>query len=237
LVILASVLSLKAKIREPKENLEKMRKAGELPAVLYGLGVEATPISVPLVEFKKVWHQAGESSTVKIVTPKTAVDVLIHEIQHNPVTGEPIHADFLAIDVNRKIKVEIPLEFVGVSSVVKSGLGILVKVLHEVEVEALPKDLPHSLTVDISKLENLDSQILASDIHLPKEITLLTKTTEVVASITEQKEEKFEEPVPVDLSAIEVEKKGKQDLPAQAGGEGETVETAPETKPEEKKGK
>jgi large subunit ribosomal protein L25 len=226
------MLALKAKIRDVKEDLEALRKGGELPAVFYGAGKESTSISIPIVEFKKVWQKAGESSTVKISTPGGEVDTLIHEVQVDPVTDEPIHVDFLVIDMNKKIEVKVSLEFTGISEAVKSGLGTLVKVLHEVEIEALPKDLPHNLAVDISKLENLNSQILVSDIELPAGVVMITKGSEVVASIAEQKEEKEEVVAPVDLSEIEVEKKGKKE---EEGAEGEIkTETAPA---EDKKGK
>lgn len=224
------MLALTAKIRDIKENLDKLRKAGELPAVFYGMGNKSTPISISKIEFKKIWRKAGESSTVKITTPKAVIDVLIHDVQVNPVTDEPIHVDFLVIDINKAIKVEVPLEFIGVSEIVKSGLGTLVKVLHEVEVEALPADLPHNFTIDISSLVGLDSQILVSDIILPKGIKMITKTDEVVASVVEQKEEKEEVIAePVDLSAIEVEKKGKKEE------EGAEIPETPTEKTEGKK--
>lgn len=212
------MLALTAKIRDIKDNLDVLRKAGELPAVFYGMKNESTPISVSKNEFKKIWRKAGESSTIKITTPKGVIDVLIHEVQVNPVTDEPIHVDFLVIDMNKEIKVGVPLEFTGISEVVKGGLGTLVKVLHEVEVEALPKDIPHTFIIDISSLVGLDSQILVSSITLPKGVKMITKGEEVVASIAVQKEEK-EEVAPVDLGAIEVEKKGKKDLPPGEGGE------------------
>lgn len=210
------MLSLKAKIRDLKENLEQIRKEGWIPSVFYGAGKESTPITVLKSEFEKIWGKAGESSLVKISLPAQAdipreeVDVLIHEVQMDPVRDEPIHIDFLAIDVKKKIKVDVPLEFTGVSEAVRSGFGILVKVLHETEIEALPTDLPHKLVVDISQLATLNSQIFVSDIKLPNGVTMITKGTEIVASITEQKEEKEETPL-VDLSAIEVEKKGKKE--------------------------
>ncbi len=204
------MLALTAKIRDIKDNLDVLKKGGELPAVFYGMGNESTPISISKIEFKKIWRKAGESSTVKITTPKATIDVLIHDVQVNPVTDEPIHVDFLVIDMNKTIKVEVPIEFIGISEAVKTGLGTLVKVLHEVEVEALPADLPHSFEVDISSLIGLDSQILVSDIFLPKGVKMITKEDEVVASIAEQKEE-VEEVAPVDLTAIEVEKKGKKE--------------------------
>jgi large subunit ribosomal protein L25 len=204
------MFTIKAKKRDIGANLEILRKGGEMPAVFYGMGKESTPISVSIIDFKKIWRDAGESSTVAVSTPEGDLNTLIHDVQVNPITDEPIHADFLVIDVNKAIQVNIPVEFEGVSNAVKGGLGTLVKVLHEVEVEALPKDLPHNLVVDISKLETVDDQILVSDIVLPKGVTMITPREEVVASIALQKEE-VEESTPIDLSAIEVEKKGKKE--------------------------
>ena len=204
------MLTLKAKMRGIKEDLKALRKGGELPAVFYGMKKPATSITISTVEFKKAWNKAGESSAIKVSTPEGDVDVLIHEVQVDPVTDQPTHVDFLVIDMNKTVQVGVPLEFTGVSGAVKGGLGNLVKVLHEVEIEALPKDLPQNLIVDISTLDTVDSQILVSDIKLPTGVTMVTKDTEVVASIAVQVEEK-EETTPVDLSAIEVEKKGKKE--------------------------
>lgn len=224
------MLVLKAKNRNIKESPAKLRKTGELPGVFYGAGKKSTPISVSAIDFKKILEKAGESSAIKISVPEGEVDALIHEVQTDPVTDEPIHIDFLAIDMSKKIKVEVPLEFTGISEAVKSGLGTLVKVLYEVEIEALPKDLPHNITADISKLDTLDSQILVSDLNLPAGVAMITKENEVVASIAEQVEEKEEVVAPpVDLSAIEVEKKGKKE---EEGTVEEAVAPAKEEKAE-----
>ncbi len=205
------MFAIKAKTRKAGANLGVLKKGGEIPAVFYGMGKTSTPISISTNEFKKIWRDAGESSTVTVTIPEGKIDTLIHEVQVDPVTDEPIHVDFLAIDINKAIKVKIPLEFTGVSEAVKSGLGTLVKVLHEVEVEALPADLPHNFSIDISKLNTLQDVILVSDISVPKGVTMISKDTDVVASVAEQKEEKEEVAAPVDLSAIEVEKKGKKE--------------------------
>ncbi|MFZ3011828.1 MAG: 50S ribosomal protein L25 [Minisyncoccia bacterium] len=205
------MFAIKAKTRDASVKVDALRKSGEIPAVFYGAGKETTPISVETIEFKKVWREAGESSAVKITTPAGNIDALIHEVQVDPITEEPIHVDFLAIDMKKKITVKVPLEFDGVSNAVKSGIGNLVKSIHELEVEALPADLPHSLSVDISKLETLKDQIFVYDVELPSGVTLVSNPSDVVASIIEQVEEKEEVVVPVDLSAIEVEKKGKKD--------------------------
>ena len=145
-----------------------------------------------------------------ISSPSGNIDVLIHEVQVDPVTDEPIHVDFLAIDMKKKITVQVPLEFTGVSNAVKSGIGNLVKVLHEIEIEAMPADLPHGLIVDISKLETLEDNIIVSDIKLPAGVLAITAGIDVVASIIAQVEEKEEVVAPVDLSAIEVEKKARK---------------------------
>lgn len=214
---------INAKKRTEAEKVDALRKGGELPAVFYGAGKETTSISVPIIEFKKVWRDAGESSAVKISLGEGKdIDALIHEVQVDPITDEPIHVDFLAIDMKKKIKVNVPLVFEGISNAVKSGLGNLVKVLHEVEIEALPSDLPHNLVVDISKLETLNDQIFVSDIKIPSGVVVIDSPTEVVASIVEQVEEKEEVAAPVDLSAIEVEKKGKKEEEGEAGAEAAT---------------
>jgi len=205
------MFAIKAKTRDASVKLDALRKEGEIPAVFYGAGKETTSISVGKIEFKKVWREAGESSAVKITTPTGIIDALIHEVQVDPITEEPIHVDFLAIDMKKKITVNVALEFIGISNAVKSGIGNLVKSIHELEVEALPADLPHSLSVDISKLETLNDQIFVYDVELPAGVTLMSNPSDVVASIIEQVEEKEEEVAPVDLSAIEVEKKGKKD--------------------------
>lgn len=211
---------IKAKKRTGEEKIDALRKSGETPAVFYGAGKNTTSICIPTVEFKKVWRNAGESSAVKISMGTTGgdIDVLIHEVQVDPITSEPIHVDFLAIDMTKKITVGVPLVFEGISNAVKAGIGNLVKALHELEVEALPADLPHDLVVDISKLQTLDDQIFVSDVRLPAGVTIVNEATDVIASIIEQVEEKEEE-VPVDLAAIEVEKKGKKDEEGEEGAE------------------
>ena len=225
------MFAIKAKKRDLKDKLYALRKKGEIPSVFYGAGRTSTPISISSIEFKKIWREAGESSAVKIFMPdsetkmpeteKADIDVLIHEVQLDPVTEEPNHVDFLAIDMKKQIRVKVPLDFVGISGAVKAGIGNLVKVLHEVEVEALPKNLPHSLAVDISKLERLEDSIIVSDIKLPDGVVAITNQRDIVASIILQKEEKEEAIPAVDLSQIEVEKKGKK--------EEETVEETKET--------
>lgn len=207
--------NIQATTRDPKENLAALRTSGMVPAVFYGAGKATTHISISQKEFDKVFKEAGESSTVELVLGGEKVNALIHEVQFDPLKGTPLHVDFLVVDMNKPIEVSIALEFVGVSGAVKSSIGTLVKVMHELEIRALPKDIPHTIEVDLTKLAALHDQVLVSDLKLPSGVTALAGAEEVVASISAQVEEK-EEVAPVDLSAIEVEKKGKKEEEAPA---------------------
>ncbi len=203
--------TLKATSREAGKNVSAIRAEGLVPAVVYGAGRETVSVSVPLRDFQKVHAEAGESGTVELAMPSGTATVLIHEVVNDPVRGTPLHVDFLAIDVTKPIEVSIPLEFSGVAPAVKGNLGSLVKVMHEIEVRGLAKHIPHQIEVDISVLENLDSQIAISDLALPAGVEALAEADSVVASIAPLQEEKEESAGPIDFTQIEVEKKGKKD--------------------------
>jgi len=205
------MLTLKAEIRDLKTAPSDIRKTGKIPAVFYGKKEASTPISIRQVEFLKVWKQAGESSVVILDTTEGSKESLIHDVSLDVVSGAPIHADFYVFEKGHKVEVALPIEFEGVSPAVKDLGGMLVKVLHELKVEAMPKDLPHSIVIDISTLVTFGDQILASQISLPSGVELKISSEEVVALVSAPREEKEEEAVPVDLSAIEVEKKGKEE--------------------------
>lgn len=201
--------------RSKTDKLEAIRSNGMVPAVVYGVRVENTMLSVPAISFEKILKIAGETSAIVLEIKDEKgeikkVDVLIHDVQLDPIKDFPIHIDFLAIDMNKKVRVNIPIEFTGIAPAEKDGLGNLVKTLYEIEIEALPKDLPHNVEVNLSTLSTLDSQIRIGDIVVPPGVEIVTDKEEVVASITTIKEE-TEESTPIDLSSIEVEKKGKKD--------------------------
>ncbi len=215
---------LTATKRSKTDKLAFIRSKGMIPAVVYGAQVENQPISVLSTDFAKILKIAGVTSTIVLdiagtsdknlpegkLGKVTKVDVLIHEVQVDPVKGFPVHIDFLAIDMNKPVEVTIPLEFTGLAKAEKDGLGTLVKVLHEIDIEALPKDLPHNIVVDVTGIATLEDQIHVKDIKLPVGVTAITDGDDVVALVAAVKEE-VEETAPVDLSAIEVEKKGKKD--------------------------
>lgn len=205
------MLTLKTEIRTKADKLEKIREAGKVPAVFYGKKEASTPISIPKTEFIKVWKEAGESSVVTLETPVGDKESLIQDVDLDPITGVPRHADFYVFEKGHKVAVELPLEFVGVPGAVKDLGGVLVKVLYKIKIETMPKDLPHNIEVDTSSLANFGDQILAKDIIMPSGVEIKEHPEEVVALVSAPREEKEEEPAPVDLGAIEVEKKGKEE--------------------------
>jgi large subunit ribosomal protein L25 len=212
------MLTLNYEKRDDKSSLEALRESGYIPAVFYGPKEKNTPISVSTIDFIKVFKKAGESSVIILNDGKTDHEVLIQDIDVHPVTGAPRHADFYVIEKGKKVKVNIPLVFEGVSPAVKDKGAILVKVARDLEIEATPKDLPHELKVDISTLVDFSSTISAKDIKLPSGVSLVSGADEIIASVAEAKEE-VDEVKPIDMSAIEVEKKGKvekegEDAPA-----------------------
>lgn len=185
-----------------------IREQEMIPAVYYGAGKDAVSVSVGVKEFTKVLKEAGETTAVILTIGGEKISTIIHDMQHDNITGAVTHIDFLIIDMKKELEVSVPLEFTGTAEAEKNGLGTITKAIHEVQVSALPAHLPHSLEIDISGLATLEDQIHVKDIALPKGVTMITDGDEVVAMVARFVEEVEEAPV-VDLSAIEVEKKGK----------------------------
>ena len=221
------MITLNAELRDVKVNPKMIRKGGRIPAVFYGQGQTSTPISVDRIEFKKVYQEAGETALISLKTPKGALDALIHDIALDPVLGDPIHIDLYIAAKDHKLQVHIPVEFVGIAPAEKTG-GIVMKIMHEILVESLPAKLPKSIVVDLSKLIDVNSHISIADLDLPEGVRALVPATEVIAGVTLPKEEE-EVVAPVDLSAIEVEKKGKKEEEGEAA-EGEATEKKTEKK-------
>jgi large subunit ribosomal protein L25 len=214
-----TMITLSVEKRTKKDSVDALRSKGMLPAVFYGPKEKSTPISISQVDFLKTRKKAGESSVIILKDGAHEHEALIHEIDVHPVTGVPRHADFYVIEKGKKVKVHVQLSFEGVAPAVKDLGGILVKVLREVEIEAAPKDLPHDLKVDISALKELTSVIHAKDLVLPAGVTLITDVHDIIASVSEAREEVEEAPTAVDMSAIEVEKKGKEAKEGEEGAE------------------
>jgi len=198
------------KREETGKRAKRLLSAGSMPAIVYGPKQESIAISIPARDFEKVLREAGESSVIELSGLGSPMQVLIHEVDHDPVTNVPRHADLYAIEKGAKVEVAVPLTYVGESAAVKTGAS-LVKVMHELEIEAAPADLPHDIEVDISVLANIGDQLHVSDLKLPKGVESKIAGDQVVVLVQEVAAETEEAPAAVDMSAIEVEEKGKKE--------------------------
>lgn len=196
----------------PRNNTDKLtaiRAVGQIPAVMYGSVKENSHLTVPVDAFERAWKAAGESTVVTLEGHFGKQQVLIHDVQTDALTGAVLHVDFLAVDAKHAVTVTVAIAFEGDAPAVKQG-GALEKLSHEIEVEALPADLPHEVTVSLESLTEIGTHIYARDIKLPKGVTLVTSPEEVIALVSAPHEEEVES-APTDLSTIEVEKKGKKE--------------------------
>ena len=222
------MLTLDVKPRTAKESAETLREKGVAPAVLYGPKEDATPIAIDLRKLEHVWKHAGQTSVVTLKGVGDDKDTLIHDVQFHPVTGRLLHADFYVLEKGKKIKIKVPLEFEGTAPAEKAG-HIVVKAMHEIEIEVAPAELPHHLSVNLAVLSNVSDHITASQIALPGSASLITHAEEIVASVTEFVEEK-EEITPAPETEILTAKPDEA-----ATGEGEAAKAPAKEEKKEKK--
>lgn len=193
---------------ERGKKLAMLRSAGKLPAVMYGPKEETTPLTLDKVAFEKLFKQTGESSVIVLNGLSAPKEVLVHDVAFDARRGGVIHVDFYAIEAGKEITIHVPLEFTGEAPALKLG-GTLTKVLHEIEVTCMPKDIPQHITVDVSGLDDFEKQIHVKDLTIPKNVKVENDLEDVIALVQAVTEEAEAPVAPVDMSAIEVEKKGK----------------------------
>ncbi len=227
------MLELKAKIRKAGAGLKKLRKEGYLPAILYGHGIESLPLVLDYKNFSKIFKQAGESAIVRLIVENKESEeknVLIYDVLNDPVNSKFLHADLYQVRMDEKIKTKVPLSFEGESEAVKFLGGVLVKNIHELEIEALPVDLPKEITVNINYLKTFEDRIKIQDLAIPTKVKVLAKFDEIVAMVTpprsEAELEALKGEVLEDVTKVEVVKKEKKE---EVATETETVK-AEETK-------
>lgn len=166
-------------------GVKKLRRDGYLPAVLYGKGQESLSLQVPVKDFGKVFKEAGESTLVYVNVDGKIYPTIIHDVSRDSLTDDILHADFYKVRLDEKIKTNVSVVFIGESPAVKDSGGIFVRNVNELEVEALPQDLPHEITVDISPLKNFGDQILVKDIDLGANVKVEADADTIVATVQE----------------------------------------------------
>ena len=225
---------LKAQIRkEVGKKSKALRKAGFLPAVIYGEGIVSQPISLSRRDFEKAYGEIGESTVLTLDVGGKPYDVLIHDIASHPLTGSFLHADFYAIRMDKAIRTKVPIEFSGESPAVKNFGGVLVKVISELEIEAMPRDLPRLIAVDISSLTELESRLMIKDILFPQGVKVLANIEEIVALVeTPRSEEELVE-LKTPVSATPVEVKTERETKAAEKAEKNISEEVPSSSPKQ----
>ncbi len=211
------MLSLSAKIRkETKRQTKALRNKGVIPAVLYGPKTKNTLLEVNQKEFEKIFKEAGESSLISldIDEKKEKFVVLIHDIIKEPLSGKITHIDFYQPLLNKEIEAHVALVFDGEAPAVKELGGTLVRNFSEIEVKALPQNLPKEIKVDVSVLKTFEDSVKVKDLPIPAEVKVLKKhSEEIVASVAplEKVEEELEKPIEEKVEEVEKVEKKKKD--------------------------
>ena len=175
------------------KQVKALRRAGELPAVIYGRHVEPVVISLNAHSAELVFAKLTSSTLVTIDVEGQEFAALVREKQRNFIKGNLTHIDFLALDLTEMIRTKVRLTFTGVSSAVKDFSAVLVHRMEAFEVECLPADLPERITVDISSIKEIGNKIYVRDISLPANVTVLDDADDIVIIATLAKEEAPEE--------------------------------------------
>src|SRR4030043_486338 len=172
-----------------------LRRQGIIPANIYGHGIDSTSINVDAKSLKHLLAHAGKTDLIslKVDDSKSPLRVLVREVQKNPINDDLLHEDFYQVRMDEKIKADVPIVFVGEAPVLKKVKNS--SVLHLIDslpIEALPDDLPHSLEVDVSHLEEMDHTIQIKDIPLGHGIPLLSDPEQLVVKVAEARKEEVE---------------------------------------------
>lgn len=177
------------------KQVKALRRQGKLPAVMYGSGIESTPITLDLHETSRLMHNLSSSALINISLDGNLYPALVREKQRNYLRGEFIHLDFLVVSMTEKLRTSVAVELVGESPAVEQFSALLVQNVNELEVECLPQDLPEVLTVDVSALIEIGDSILVRDMPVPDNVEILAEpdTAIVIAAAQELPEEEEEE--------------------------------------------
>jgi large subunit ribosomal protein L25 len=217
-------LSVQPRAIQGKE-VARLRRAGRLPGVIYGLGQDSQPIEVDAHEFELLHRQTGRHAVVDLhLDGSKPKPVLLHAIQEHPLTRKPIHVDFLAVNMDEERNADVPVTTVGESEAVDRMGGVLLHLRDAVVVRSKPDDLPSSLELDISSLVDFETTLHASDLRMPQGVTLVTDPAEALVRVQAPRLEEVEEPA----EAAEGEAEAEATAEAGEGGEAESSNAASE---------
>lgn len=210
------------------KKLKALRRQGILPGNIYGKDLDSTAVQLPTKDFQAMYDQVGASGVVYLSLDGKEHPVLIHALAYDFVRNQPLHADFFQVNLKEKVKTMVPLHVVGEAKAVTEKLGMLMQSVNEIEVEALPTDLPEFVEVDVTELAEVGQNVKVADVKKPANVEILTDPEQVVASVAELVSEEAEEQAAEEAAAAEA-------AAGEAPAEGETpAEGEAETPKEEK---
>src|SRR2546423_4256532 len=218
-------MQLNASTRQTEgKRSRQLHREGKLSAVVYGHAAWAPSLVLDRLEFQKVFVKSGRTHLLDLVVDGSRTEkVLIREIQTHPRWLGPIHVDFYQVNLEEKIRVEVPIHLIGESAAVKRGDADVLQPIHALEVEGLPTEIAEGFEVDLTPLAEIDEGLRVSELSVPKGITILADPDELVVKIVHKRELKIEEEVPAAEAAVTAE---GEEAPAEgAPAEGEQAET------------
>jgi large subunit ribosomal protein L25 len=200
------------------KKVAELRKTGQIPAVVYGNNKDNASVEIDAKDFNKVFSQVGQSTIVELkIGDEASENVLVHDISLNPITNEINHVDFYRVNMNKTIRTEVPLHFVGESPAVFQQEGSLFKNIEEVEIETLPANLPPHIEIDISGLDDFSKSIHVSDIKVPEGVELLEDAEQLICKVDPPRSE--EEMAALDEEIGEAIPEGANEVVEAAEGE------------------
>ncbi len=200
------------------KQVKKLRKEGSLPANIYGKAFKSTAITLSTKDFLSVFSEAGHSGVVDLKLGNEAIPTLVHEVTYNHISREPLHVDFYKVNLKEKVKAVVQVVLTGESAAVTEKLGMLLQNINEVEVEALPTDLPENVEVNVAHLAQVGDMIRVGDIKVAADVTILNDPEQEVARIAELVSKEAEEQAKAEEAASEAASAEVAEVP-----EGETT--------------
>lgn len=187
------------------KQVKKLRRDGIIPGNVYGKNIKSEAVQADAKEFNTVYKEAGETGLVDIELDGKTTPVLIHNV-HKNFRNQVLHADFFQVNLKEKVKTMVPLEIIGEPKAVIDKIGLLMNILSEVEVEALPEELPEKIDVNVEHLANIDDQITVADLKVPAGVEVLTDPSQVVSKIGELVTKEAQEEAEAEAAAAEAAK-------------------------------
>lgn len=193
------------------KQVKALRRAGKLPGIIYGHNIEPSPITMDLREATRILAELTASSIVTINLDGAENAALVREKQRDFIKGTLRHVDFQAVSLTEKIRANVGVVLTGISPAVKDYNGVVVTGLDEIEVEALPQDLPERIVVDISTLARIGDGIYVRDLAFASGVEVLDDADEMVVRVTASAEEEAAGPAESAAEEPEVIEKGKKE--------------------------